>query len=214
MKEAGYEWDAEKKELTKIENEIEIPFGAKDSELQEVTYYIPEGFHAEIEDNNVVIKKGEQKHNWSEEDREMMDEMMDYMKPMPIFFEGTKGKSGKEYTNEFIKNATDWLKSIKERVQPQPKQGWCKEDERRINHIITFMSDKERIKDTETMFPIEEDIRWLKSLKAIHTWKPSDEQIKVCKEVYADLLSAKGFDICTVNSELNRLEKDLKKLKG
>ena len=40
--------------------DIEIPFGAKDSELQEASYYIPEGFHAEIDGNRVVIKKGEQ----------------------------------------------------------------------------------------------------------------------------------------------------------
>lgn len=38
---------------------VEIPFGAKDSELQEVTYYIPNGYHAEINGNAVVIKKGE-----------------------------------------------------------------------------------------------------------------------------------------------------------
>lgn len=59
MKEAGYEWDAENKELKKIEQTIEIPFGAKDSELQEATYYIPDGYHAEINGNEVVIKKGE-----------------------------------------------------------------------------------------------------------------------------------------------------------
>lgn len=58
MKEAGYEWDVDKKELKKIEQTIEIPFGVKDSELQEFTYYIPEGYHAEINDNVVVIKKG------------------------------------------------------------------------------------------------------------------------------------------------------------
>lgn len=40
---------------------IEIPFGANDSELQEVSYYIPEGFHAEIKDDRVVIKKVERK---------------------------------------------------------------------------------------------------------------------------------------------------------
>lgn len=34
--------------------------------------------------------------------------------------------------------------------------------------------------------------------------------MKVCKEVYADLLSAKGFDVGTINSELNRLEEKLK----
>lgn len=46
---------------------IEIPFGAKDSELQEVSYYIPEGFYAEIKDDMVVIKKAEPKFkvgNW------------------------------------------------------------------------------------------------------------------------------------------------------
>lgn len=41
----------------KIENEIEIPFGAKDSELQEATYYIPKGFRAEINGNKIIIKK-------------------------------------------------------------------------------------------------------------------------------------------------------------
>ena len=38
---------------------IEIPFGAKDSELQEVTFHIPNGYHAEINGNAVVIKKSE-----------------------------------------------------------------------------------------------------------------------------------------------------------
>ena len=61
MADAGYTFDFEKKELKEIEieDEIEIPFGAKDSELQEVTYYIPKGFHAEIDGDKVVIKKGE-----------------------------------------------------------------------------------------------------------------------------------------------------------
>ncbi|MER2009675.1 MAG: hypothetical protein ABS939_19745 [Psychrobacillus sp.] len=61
-------FDFEKKELKKIDNEIEIPFGAKDSELQEATYYIPKGFHAEIDDDKVVIKKGEKSTVWSEDD--------------------------------------------------------------------------------------------------------------------------------------------------
>ena len=68
MKEAGYKWDAENKELKKIEQTIEIPFGAKDSELQEVTYYIPNGYHAEINGNAVVIKKGELINNTPSQD--------------------------------------------------------------------------------------------------------------------------------------------------
>ena len=43
----------------KQQQTIEIPFGAKDSELQEATYYIPDGYHAEINGNEVVIKKSE-----------------------------------------------------------------------------------------------------------------------------------------------------------
>ncbi len=57
MKGAGYEWDVEKKELKKIENEIEIPFGAKDSELQEASYHIPKGFYAVLDGNKVIIKR-------------------------------------------------------------------------------------------------------------------------------------------------------------
>ena len=65
-------------------------------------------------------KQGKQKPaEWSEEDEEMIDEIIDYMKPMPIFFESTKGKSGKDYTKEFIKNATKWLSRLKYRVQLQ-----------------------------------------------------------------------------------------------
>ena len=43
----------------------------------------------------------------------MIDKIIDYMQPMPIFFESTKGKSGKEYTKKFVKDATKWLKSLK-----------------------------------------------------------------------------------------------------
>lgn len=44
-----------------VTRDIEIPFGAKDSELQEATYFIPKGYYAKIEGDKVVIKKGEQK---------------------------------------------------------------------------------------------------------------------------------------------------------
>lgn len=38
---------------------VEIPFGAKDSEFVEASYHIPDGYHAEIIGNEVVIKEGE-----------------------------------------------------------------------------------------------------------------------------------------------------------
>jgi len=70
IKEAGYKWDKENKELKNIENKIEIkieiPFGVKDSELQEYSYYIPKGFYAEIDNNKVIIKKDEKHIDWFE----------------------------------------------------------------------------------------------------------------------------------------------------
>ena len=99
MKEAGYEWDAEKKELKKIDARENLTL---DEDLMEADCMIVEQTYA-----------------WSEEDKKMINDIIDYIKPMPIFFESTKGKSGKEYTEEFVKNAIKWLKSLKDRVQPK-----------------------------------------------------------------------------------------------
>jgi hypothetical protein len=41
------------------EKKQEIPFGVFDSELMEATYFIPQGYHAVIEGDKVIIKKGE-----------------------------------------------------------------------------------------------------------------------------------------------------------
>lgn len=97
---------APKQELKKIEDEIEIPFGAKDSELQEVTYFIPKGFHAEIDDDKVVIKKGEKSTTWSEEDEHRVEDT--------IYLLDT---AKKHYASTIELDACiDWLKSLKERI--------------------------------------------------------------------------------------------------
>jgi hypothetical protein len=80
---------------------IDIPFGAKDSELMEASYYIPEGFHVEIKGNNVVIKKGEQKPAWSEDDKVMLDDIID-------FFE-----NGTVKLQHDLSLYASWLKSIR-----------------------------------------------------------------------------------------------------
>jgi len=122
MKKAGYEWDVEKKELKK-QDEIEIPFGAKDSELQEAVYNIPKGFHAEVERNKVVIKQGEHNSAWSEEDTETLNGIVNYL------FTSTD-VSSIEGSDKWY----DWLKSLKNRVIP--KQEWSEEDEEMLNVVI------------------------------------------------------------------------------
>lgn len=91
---------ADKNATTKQDGWLEIPFGAKDSELQESTYYIPDGFHAEIDDDKVIIKKGEKSAAWSEEDE-------NYLQSAENACEYQYGKN----TSTIL-----WLKSLKDRI--------------------------------------------------------------------------------------------------
>ena len=105
--------------------DVEIPFGANDSELIEETYFIPEGFHAEIIDNEVHIKRGEQKPTWSEDDE--------------VFFDSALWHIQNSITNGAFRSFVEgplstWLKSLKDRVQHQPQSNW-KLSEKQIKAI-------------------------------------------------------------------------------
>ena len=118
MKEYGYEWDAEKKELKKIEQKptlnVEIPFGAKDSELEEITYDIPKGYHAEIEDDKVVIKKGGHKPSWSDDDEAILSWCISDIE---------RAKYCKSQTKpELCDIEINWLKALKDRYTWKPSK--------------------------------------------------------------------------------------------
>ena len=103
--------------MKKIENEIEIPFGAKDSELQEVTYYIPKGFHAEIDDGKVVIKQGELEPAWSEEDENIYARIIRRYTDYEGLIIRTKEKSVANKILDAMTQEETWLKSLKERMK-------------------------------------------------------------------------------------------------
>ena len=94
--------------------DIEIPFGVKDSELQEASYYIPEGFHAEIEGDRVTIKRGEQKSTWSEEDEMHIRELERLVKQVWAIAEHENNKD----TIHKMSDLSFFLKTLK----PQLKQ--------------------------------------------------------------------------------------------
>ena len=163
MADAGYEWDAEKKELKKIGQKQAIDYidsliDSHPKDNWELVHKFVEKFGRIPEDEdelNVLVEyvlKRQKPAEWSEEDEEKFRDVI------RLIEQGAPVQSIRDHY-------TNWLKSLKDRVQPQKQ------------------------------------------------WKPSEEQIKTCKEVYADILSAKGFDLGTVNNELNRLEEQLKKLK-
>ena len=134
MKDAGYEWHAEKKELKKIEQKPAEWIDDDEKRMNHIIQFLEDkdrwkdGERAfPIEEDVRWLKsikdRVQPKQEWGEEDEKMIDNIIDYMMPMPIFFTSTKGKSGKEYTKEFIKEAIDWLKSIR------PQNTWKPSDE-------------------------------------------------------------------------------------
>ena len=195
MKEAGYELDAEKKELKKIEQTIEIPFGAKDSELQEITYYIPKGFYAEIDDDKVVIKKGEKPTTWSEEDEMFVHGLI----------RGLAAKRDIHGHTTFssdcidITEAINWLNSIKGRVQP--KQKWSEEDEKKIKKVMYILGLDGRISNEE----LKSILDWLKSLRPQKQWKPSEEQI-ICLQDAINDYHRRGYKAETLETLFKQLK--------
>lgn len=204
--------DAKKKELKKIEEEeyngedygIDSLYHAQ--RILEKTLGKVDGYQSDdgiLEHKCAITAIKElyaQKQEWSEQDETKLKSACALIRNTSL-----NGNEG------LVDSTIDWLKSLKDRVLPQPKQEWSEEDEGRLKGIIaTIKMVGCRVNNNATNCSY---INWLKSLRERYTWKPSDEQIKVCKEVYADILSAKGFDLGTVNSELNRMEEELKKLR-
>ena len=105
MKEAGYEWDAEKKELKKIENRP----------------MLSDFFNAEYErgkaDAISEIQKG-----WTEDDKNHMSNILN------ILLMEAKNAKVEQYRSS-VESDIDWIYSLKNKVRVQPKQEWSKWDE-------------------------------------------------------------------------------------
>ena len=162
MADAGWEFDFEKKELKKIEDEIEIPFGAKDSELQEVTYFIPKGFHAEIDDDKVVIKKGEKPTEWSEEDERSIRDSIFYLKSAKKYFEKDDDILWDE---KWFSLCIKWLESLYKRLQPQNQWKPSEEQMIALNYVINLMASSASPKRNDYYYNVFKNLR--KQLKKL-----------------------------------------------
>ena len=183
MADAGYTFDFEKKELKKIEQKpADTEKGAKGNE------------------RDVPISA------WSEEDEEMIEGLSNCLDEL----EKENGWHYVYVNNENVKltKFRKWLKSLKERMQPQPKQEWSEDTQQWIDAIIKdyegwYDADKDH------MATIQVKINILKSLKERCTWKPSDEQMDAVK----DAIDYLGCNTKKVREYLMSLYEQLKKLK-
>ena len=180
MREAGYIWDAEKKELKKISQRM------ISAEAKEAMYAKPA---------------------WSEEDEKTLNEIFSVAARASLRKSTLFGIS-----YDYIK-WQNWLKSLKDRVQPQPKQEWSVEDEAMWAEISDLLW--EGYKQSGSKFSWDDIRNWvnpkLKSLRPQKQWKPTKEQMdalawalslaKNCGEECA-------FDLRTLQDQLKKLTEE------
>lgn len=242
MKEAGYEWDAERKELKKIEwkpAEWEPQTGDtfRKKGTTSPTYHLcdkrEDGVHfGFVENREIGIAGGEitvwdlkenyelverlkpieqvvkeaihtiqPKVEWSEEDEKFVHGLIRGLKAK----RDIHGHITFSSDNLDITKTIEWLESLKDRVQPQPKQEWSEEDEYHKRQILRILKDNgcSQTLQEKTEKWIEER---LKSLRPQSHWKPTKEQLvslKLFIERYPDYV---------YNKELDDLYNDLKAL--
>ena len=142
----------------------------------------------------------EQKPTWSEEDDKILNE----------FIESLRYSNGNGYNKQI-----DWLKSLKDRIQPQLKQEWSKEDGEMVETLneyvknldILFSEIKIGDKDILSNEFREKVQHWLKSFKERYTWKPSDEQMKFLWK-YAEQNNYDGRILGTLYNDLKKLREE------
>ena len=185
MHEAGYEWDAEKKEL-KVDYPDNLP---KDN--WELVHEFVEKFGRIPEDEdelNILVEYVLKRYKVTlgEEDEKMREQIAYAIRQLHVC-ECTKNR------------LLAWLKSLK----PQPKQEWSEDDEKMVNDIIAAI---------DTLY-YHGMVNWLKSLKQKYAWKPSKEQMNALwDKISNDNLPNSEKEI-SQQVALTELYEQLKKLK-
>lgn len=94
----------------------------------------------------------------------------------------------------------DWLKSLKDRVQPQPKQEWSEEDEKKRKRIMHRLSIDGTINNKDLA-----DINdWLKSLRP--KWKPSEYHLGCITDAIS-MYKYRGINAIGLKEVLDELKK-------
>ena len=218
MKEAGYEWDANKKELKKIEQKPTLEDAAKAflEALSETPYNNTPIVEAQIITKQLLIFLSDPKSynpdaineqkpaEWSEEDEKKFSDILAIL----------RGGENCYYNNPIL---IDWLKSLKGRVQPQPKQEWSEEDKQAIEDAETWLDTLcDYLKDcsSECILTVKNVISKLKSIRPQNTWKPSDEQMVALDGICSYIRNKADWEISQdMIYELYKLSEQLKKLR-
>ena len=185
-------FEDEEERLTDFEKAVEkiMPYKIPIDMLKSTSQQLLELARKEIEKENPY--NGNQKQEWSEEDEKLYISALWHIKNSC----GNGGKDNGEY------EVYNWLKSLKDRVQPQPKQEWSEEDKSMYIRTLGILG---KCYMGELPTKVEEELKWFKSIEPKSHWKPSEEQMEA-------LFEAKLASINNREYFLGLLYEDLKKL--
>lgn len=136
-----------------------------------IHWYLADTNSYYVEDNDGLLhhyreselKLVEQKP-WSEENERMVTRIIESLSAYAdkLQYEGFC------HNSEVLYEQIDWLKSLKDRVQPQPNKEWSEEDEMMIKFALTYFRKAGATEDSDI-------IKWLKSLRP-QNWTKEDKE--------------------------------------
>lgn len=213
MHKAGYEWDAEKKELKEIEQKpldididsmvasykkrvIEKSNGYADSPLVDMCLTaFRRGIENALDELNVryFVNKNEQKP---------VDEPSAFKgKLLELFQKFRYIKEGIPTNGDIIDYVDAHIQELIDIIQNKP---WSEEDERKFSDILALLGGGENCHYNTPVLST-----WLKLLKDRYTWKPSNEQMKALNSI--NVIGSISYP--GQGQELINLYQDLKKLR-
>ena len=120
-------------------------------------------------------------------------------------------------TQKLQKQIANWLKSLKDRVQSQPKHRWSEEDKKIIDRIESEFLALHRGDYKNIDFNNVDNLsvlNWVRKIKFLcfqSRWKPSDEQLKALDfyiRTYVDTESCYGSEVLELYEQLKELIED------
>lgn len=109
------------------------------------------------------------KQEWSEED-------YIEIKRITGLLEGWASTFEKTFYEKECKRGVAWLKSLNDRVQPQPRQEWSEEDEKIYQSIMDDIVQENQLDEKQIDWII--NIKYRNFAQSQKQWKPSDLQIE------------------------------------
>jgi hypothetical protein len=145
-------------------------------------------------------RKEQKPAEWGEEDKTHRAFILESLEDQIRFCK--KDAEGAYYAKQ-IRTSQNWLKSLPERFNPQPKQEWSEEDKKILNDIVVFVSgyaDKRVVS------------RWVEYLKSLHPQLKQELSIEKAIQWFEDTFyfqnnsSGRGEDYEITTHDFDSLE--------